>query len=140
MIAEGENGMWNDWGNWGGLKSWVFTVTPGCWVTSTSESVSLASGVTGMFCLLSSVTVPVTAVAADAGLPAAPEDPEEPTVADEPPDWLDVPQAARSRVATNKGAATSFRMGIPQKSGTGAPTRSISRSGACAKRGPEFRC
>jgi hypothetical protein len=35
---------------------------------------------------LSSATVPVTAVAAGAGAPAAPEDPEEMAVADEPPD------------------------------------------------------
>src|SRR6185437_13075601 len=108
LIADGENAMRNACGNFGGLKSCLFTVTPGCWVTSTSESSSVAWGVIaeGGF---STVTVPVTA---EAGVPAEVVD----VAADEaPPGSLDAPQPASSRGATSNDATASFRMGgIPR--------------------------
>src|SRR5690242_800178 len=115
LMADDENGMRNACGNFGGLKSCLLTVTLGCWVTSTSESSSLASGVIadGGFC---TVTVPLTAVAADAGAPA------EVVAAAEglPADSLEPPQPASSRGATSNDATTSFRMGGIPRDGIGA--------------------
>jgi len=123
LMADDENGMRNACGNFGGAKSCLLTVTLGCWVTSTSESSSFASGVIadGGFC---TVTVPLTAVAAGAGAPA------EVVVAVEglPPDSLEPPQPASSSGATSNDATTSFRMGgIPRdgsaRIGCGAPAQ-----------------
>src|SRR5690242_18605325 len=119
LIADDENGMRNACGKVGGLKSCLFTVTPGCWVTSTSVSSSVAWGVIadGGF---STVTVPVTAVAAEAGAPA--EEGDDAAADDEPPDWLDAPQPASSMGATSNDATASFRMGgIPRSE----PTRAL---------------
>src|SRR6185437_2056198 len=69
LMADAEKGMWNACGNLGGLKSCLFTVAPGCWVTSTNDNSSVACGVTVAVASWS-LTVPVTAVAAGAGVPA----------------------------------------------------------------------
>src|SRR6185437_669509 len=111
-IAEAENGMWNACGNLGGLKSCLFTVTPGCWVTSTNDSSSVACGVT-VTAASCSLTDPVTAVAAGAGVPASDADgaaAEDEVLSDE----LDAPQPARINVARNNGATASFCMEIPR--------------------------
>src|SRR6187551_2418348 len=115
LIADEENGIRNACGNCGGLKSCLLTVTLGCRVTSTSESSSLASGVIadGGFC---TVTVPLTAVAADAGVSA------EAVAAAEglPLDSLEPPHPASSSGATSNDATTSFRMGGIPRDGIGA--------------------
>src|SRR6185312_10000876 len=115
LIADDENGIRNACGNCGGLKSCLLTVTLGCRVTSTSESSSLASGVIadGGFC---TVTVPLTAVAADAGVSA------EAVAAAEglPLDSLEPPHPASSSGATSNDATTSFRMGGIPRDGIGA--------------------
>src|SRR5690348_5239879 len=104
--------MWNACGNLGGLKSCLFTVTPGCWVTSTKDNSSVACGVT-VAAASWSLTVPVTAVAAGAGVAAS--EAEETADEDEVlPDELDAPQPARTNVARNNGATASFCMEIPR--------------------------
>jgi hypothetical protein len=79
-------------------------------------------------------------VAAGAGAPAEAGDAVEPATADVPPDWLDVPQPASSRDATNKGAATSFRMEIPQKMTPARARSGLSQGGDPRRRRPELSC
>src|SRR6185312_10266935 len=103
------------------LKSCLFTVAPGCWVTSTNDNSSVACGVTWTVASCN-FTVPVTAVAAGAGVPAP--DADAAALADElSPEELDAPQPARTNVARNSGATASFCMRVP-RNGAG-PHRTV---------------